>query len=182
VRVCGGASTQVTAASPQVTLDYKLARGAFGNVFKGTWLGTEVAVKQIDVWSLQDLEAFLDEASILAQLHHPNIVQLLGVCDSRNPQGGREMLLVMEFLQQGSLNEVLLDPAVELADARKLQMALDAARGMLYLHTLTPPVLHRDLKSPNLLVDQRFKAPPRPAPRGAARVQGRSARGGGACR
>jgi len=43
-------------------------------------------VKQIDVWSLQDLKEFLDEANILSQLHHPNIVQLLGICDSRTPQ------------------------------------------------------------------------------------------------
>ncbi|KAJ1489746.1 kinase-like domain-containing protein, partial [Baffinella frigidus] len=95
------------------------------------------------------------EILLITTLHHPNIVQLLGVCDSRNAQGGREMLLVMEYLQHGSLNEVLLDFNIALTDKRKQQMALDAAKGMLYLHTLLPPVLHRDLKSPNLLVDER---------------------------
>ncbi|EKX47066.1 hypothetical protein GUITHDRAFT_106982 [Guillardia theta CCMP2712] len=84
-----------------VTFTKKLARGAFGSVYKGTWLGTICAIKQIDVWSLQDLKEFLDEANILS-------------------------------------------------------MALQAAKGMLYLHSLRPPVLHRDLKSPNLLVQSDF--------------------------
>jgi len=139
-----------------VTFTKKLARGAFGSVYKGTWLGTVCAIKQIDVWSLQDLREFLDEANILSKLHHPNIVQLLGVCDSRTPQGGREMLIVMEFLSRGSLTDVLQDPAVDLPDGLKRNMALQAAKGMLYLHSLRPPVLHRDLKSPNLLVQSDF--------------------------
>ena len=140
-----------------VVLAHKIARGAFGNVYKATWLGAECAVKQIDVWSLQDLTEFLDEAHLLSQLHHPNIVQLLGICDSSSPQGGQEMLLVMEYMARGSLSDVLGDASISLPPKQKASMALEAARGMLYLHTLKPPVLHRDLKSPNLLVDANFR-------------------------
>ena len=57
-----------------------------------------------------------------------------------------EMLIVMDYLERGSLAEVLQDSSLQLDAQVKRTMALDAARGMLYLHSLSPPVLHRDLK------------------------------------
>jgi hypothetical protein len=136
-----------------LVLTAKIARGAFGNVYKGDWLGTVCAVKQIDVWSLQDLREFESEAALLSELHHPNIVQLLGICRHQSSTGCQEMLIVMDYMEKGSLGDVLIDKESELSWKTRRQMALDAARGMRYLHSLTPSVLHRDLKSPNLLVD-----------------------------
>jgi len=64
------------------------------------------------------------------------------------------LCIITQFCARGSLADLLLDPAVEMDFARKLKFALDAARGMLYLHTSNPVILHRDLKSDNLLVSQ----------------------------
>ena len=64
---------------------------------------------------------------------------------------------MMEYMERGSLSDVLNDKAIPLSAALRSRMALEAARGMLYLHTLKPPVLHRDLKSPNLLVDHQYR-------------------------
>ncbi|PRW33836.1 Serine threonine- kinase CTR1 [Chlorella sorokiniana] len=142
-------------------------RRIFSEVYLADWLTTQVAVKVLLVGQvanasdaqralslsmpiMQRLEA---EASLLASLRHPHIVQFVAIC--RDPP-----CIVTEFCAHGSLAEVLAkarsDPAMaaHLTWARRLAMAADAAAGMLYLHTRTPsPVVHRDLKSPNLLVD-----------------------------
>ena len=60
-------------------------------------------------------------------------------------------------MARGSLSDVLNDRAIAMSALMRSRMALEAARGMLYLHSLKPPVLHRDLKSPNLLVDHQFR-------------------------
>jgi serine/threonine protein kinase len=93
----------------------------------------------------------LQEAGIMVTLRHPNIVSFIGV--TLSPPA-----VVMEFCALSSAADVLerarRDPAkaAELTWERRLAMATDAAQGMLYLHSRSPPVIHRDLKSPNLLV------------------------------
>jgi serine/threonine protein kinase len=64
---------------------------------------------------------------------------------------GRDMCIVTEFIERGSLREVLKDTSIKLSLETILQMALNAAKGMNYLHTYNPPIIHRDLKSHNLL-------------------------------
>lgn len=83
-------------------------------------------------------------------LRHPNIVQFLGACLEKT-----NLCLVTEFMDKGSLN-VVLKKEPKLDWKTKLGIAIDSARGMLFLHLNTPPILHRDLKSLNLLVDQRY--------------------------
>ncbi|KAI7835872.1 hypothetical protein COHA_010220 [Chlorella ohadii] len=97
------------------------------------------------------------EAGVMAALHHPNCVQLMGIC--ADPAA-----IVTEYCPRGSLYDVLSaarrDPAAarQLTWARRLHLAMGAAQGMLHLHTRTPPVLHRDVKSPNILVDAAWRA------------------------
>ncbi|KAL4430022.1 hypothetical protein ABPG77_004392 [Micractinium sp. CCAP 211/92] len=97
-----------------------------------------------------------EEASLLASLRHPCVVQFMGVC--RAPP-----CIITEYCPKGNLTSVLMaakrDAALsaELTWRRRLGMALDAARGMVYLHTRSPPIIHRDLKSPNLLVDDSYR-------------------------
>ncbi|EFN51109.1 hypothetical protein CHLNCDRAFT_13183, partial [Chlorella variabilis] len=93
------------------------------------------------------------EADLMFSLRHPNCVQLMGTCLA-------PPCLVTEYCQRGSLADCLRearrhrDAADCLTWHRRLLMALDAAKGMLYLHSYQPPIVHRDLKSPNLLVDK----------------------------
>lgn len=84
----------------------------------------------------------------MARMRHPNIVSFMGLC-------AMPPCILTEYCPRGSVFDVLRRPAAtaELTWHRRLGMALDAARGLLYLHTLQPPVVHRDVKSPNLLVD-----------------------------
>jgi serine/threonine protein kinase len=93
---------------------------------------------------------------MMASLRHPSIVMYLGVC--LDPPA-----VVTEYCARGSLADVLkrarTSPllAAQLDWARRLNMALDAAKGMLYLHSCAPPIIHRDLKSANLLVDRHWR-------------------------
>ncbi|GAB4823440.1 hypothetical protein N2152v2_010486 [Parachlorella kessleri] len=147
----------------------KVGQGSFGSVYSAKWHHeTPVAVKLLyDPANLahaavgaagpalslsnpvfQDLQK---EAGMLASLRHPNIVSFYGVCPS-------PPALVTEYCDRGSLYDVLRiaraspEKAAELTFTRRLAMALDAAKGMVYLHSHEPPILHRDLKSPNLCV------------------------------
>lgn len=104
-------------------------------------------------WDDQLLRSLWKEVDILSTLRHPNVVLFLGVCL-------QPACVVTEYCPLGSLFDVLgkarQDPsfAERLTWARRLLMALDAAKGMLYLHSHKPTILHRDLKSPNLFVDK----------------------------
>jgi hypothetical protein len=99
------------------------------------------------------LRRLQEEASLMASLLHPNVVQFLGTCTS-------PPCIVSEYCERGSLADLIqlanrCPPiASQLTWERRLQMALEAAQGMLFLHNHKPQVIHRDLKSPNLLVDQ----------------------------
>ena len=92
----------------------------------------------------------------MASMRHPNVVMYLGVCL-------QPPCVVTEYCARGSLNDVFkrarATPALaaQLDWGRRLNMVLDAAKGMMYLHSSEPPVIHRDLKSPNLLVDKHWR-------------------------
>ncbi|KAE9039997.1 hypothetical protein PR002_g5184 [Phytophthora rubi] len=136
-----------------VAIGRVIGEGAFGKVFKASWKGRDVAVK---VLVRQNLSAdvvreFETEVKIMSFLHHPNICMLLGACLAPESRA-----LVIELVEQGSLWAVLRTRRRQLTDEMRARFVLDTARGMSYLHHFELPILHRDMKSPNLLVERDF--------------------------
>ncbi|XP_024392119.1 probable LRR receptor-like serine/threonine-protein kinase At4g20450 [Physcomitrium patens] len=126
-----------------------VGHGSFGVVYKGTLENkTHVAVKILAATSKQgDLE-FYNEVELLSKLNHINLVKLLGCC-----QENRKRVLVYEYAEEGCLYEYLHGGRPSLDWKTRLRIALDSARGIEYLHFgCTPRIIHRDIKSRNILV------------------------------
>ncbi|KAI5660905.1 hypothetical protein M9H77_20228 [Catharanthus roseus] len=133
-----------------------IGEGGFGCVYKGRLeSGIIVAIKQLNLEGLQGNQEFIVEVLMLSLLHHPNLVNLIGYCTD-----GDQRLLVYEYMPLGSLENHLfdLDPGMEpLSWSTRLKIAVGAARGLQYLHcSANPPVIYRDLKSSNILLDNEF--------------------------
>lgn len=135
-----------------ITVIEKIGSGSFGTVYKGTWMGVDVAVKKLEASPMApaDYRNFLYEVELMSNLRHPNILSLLGAC--LEPPN---LCYVAELVKQGSLDRVLkLYPHLDWKI--RLNMALECAKGLMYLHRQRPPIMHRDLKSLNILVDENF--------------------------
>ncbi|KAL3839763.1 hypothetical protein ACJIZ3_024354 [Penstemon smallii] len=136
-------------------LKEEIGAGSFGTVHRAEWNGCEVAVKILMGQDLHadQFEEFLQEVSIMKSLRHPNIVLFMGVV-TEPPN----LSIVTEYLSRGSLFRLLHKTGAKeaLDERRRLSMAYDIAKGMNYLHKHNPPIVHRDLKSPNLLVDRNY--------------------------
>ncbi|CAI9779060.1 unnamed protein product [Fraxinus pennsylvanica] len=129
-----------------------LGFGGFGRVYKGTLRNprTEVAVKRISHESRQGVREFLSEISSIGRLRHRNLVQLLGWC-----RRGADLLLVYDFMPNGSLDKLLFDnPKSILNWEQRFKIVKGVASGLLYLHEgYEQIVIHRDVKASNVLLD-----------------------------
>ncbi|KAK6163642.1 hypothetical protein DH2020_000506 [Rehmannia glutinosa] len=149
----------------KVTNDFarenELGRGGFGVVYKGELEnGMKLAVKRMESGEIGNkaLDEFQTEISVLSKVRHRHLVSLLGYSAE-----GNERLLVYEYMPQGALSRHLfrwkslnLEPV---SWTRRLNIALDVARGVEYLHSLAhQSFIHRDLKSANILLDDDFRA------------------------
>ncbi|XP_049391285.1 probable serine/threonine-protein kinase PBL21 [Solanum stenotomum] len=133
-----------------------LGEGGFGSVYKGRLeSGLVVAIKQLNLDGLQGHQEFIVEVLMLSLLHHKNLVNLIGYCTD-----GDQRLLVYEFMPMGSLENHLFDlerGKKPLSWSTRLKIASGAAHGLEYLHCeANPPVIYRDLKSSNILLDNDF--------------------------
>ncbi|EAY86023.1 hypothetical protein OsI_07384 [Oryza sativa Indica Group] len=134
-----------------------LGEGGFGRVYKGRLesTGQVVAIKQLNRDGLQGNREFLVEVLMLSLLHHQNLVNLIGYCAD-----GDQRLLVYEYMHFGSLEDHLHDlpPDKEALDWNtRMKIAAGAAKGLEYLHDkANPPVIYRDFKSSNILLDESF--------------------------
>jgi len=139
-----------------------LGRGAFGEVRATTWRSTPVAVKMLHADLVSQAAAltgrptaaagFRDECLLMADLQHPNLVQFLG--GSWDVDSG-EMCLVLELCRGGSLADLLEGPVEPLGWVEQRHpIVLGIARGMVYLHSQSPPIIHRDIKPANVLLDE----------------------------
>nr|GMD53226.1 calcium/calmodulin-regulated receptor-like kinase 1 [Ipomoea batatas] len=133
-----------------------IGQGAYGPVYKAQLsTGESVAVKVLAMDSKQGEKEFQTEVVLLGRLHHRNLVNLLGYCAEK----GQNMLIYV-YMSKGSLASHLYDDKLEpLSWDLRAQIALDVARGLEYLHDgAVPPVVHRDIKSSNILLDQSMRA------------------------
>ncbi|CAI9755946.1 unnamed protein product [Fraxinus pennsylvanica] len=147
----------------------KIGTGSFGSVYRGTLDdGREVAVKRAEAscsssyggfakHSQDDKgNAFLNELEFLSRLNHKNLVRLLGYCEDSN-----ELVLIYEYMNNGTLHDHLhkLQTSPFMSWSTRIKVALDAARGVEYLHEYAvPPIIHRDIKSSNILLDTTWTA------------------------
>ena len=126
----------------------RVGTGAFGDVLKASYQGTDVAVKRLrlDPSQPQAAEDFRRELRVLCGLRHRHVVQFLGACTT-----GPDLCLVMDFCGFGSLYGVLHNRRQNITAAHVLRWMADTCRGMMYLHSRS--IIHRDVKSGNLLLD-----------------------------
>ncbi|EOX91883.1 Concanavalin A-like lectin protein kinase family protein [Theobroma cacao] len=134
----------------------KLGEGGFGGVYKGLLSdsNTEVAVKRVSRGSKQGKKEYISEVKIISRLRHRNLVQLLGWCHEKG-----ELLLVYEFLPNGSLDSHLFGGKIMLTWTVRHKIALGLASALLYLHEEWEQcVVHRDIKCSNVMLDSNFNA------------------------
>ncbi|XP_057955146.1 putative serine/threonine-protein kinase-like protein CCR3 [Malania oleifera] len=159
--------SELAAATDDFSPANKIGGGSFGTVYRGTLAGgREVAIKRGEMSSrrkkFQDKEsAFDSELALLSRLHHKHLVSLVGFCHENE-----ERLLVYEFMSNGALHDHLhskqiIDKTCSILNSWKMRIkiALDAARGIEYLHNYAvPTIIHRDIKSSNILLDANWTA------------------------
>ncbi|KAL6139970.1 hypothetical protein ACLB2K_058271 [Fragaria x ananassa] len=133
-----------------------LGEGGFGCVYKGILEdGREVAVKQLKIGGGQGEREFRAEVEIISRVHHRHLVSLVGYCISDH-----QRLLVYDFVQNDTLHYHLHGKDMPVMDwATRVKVAAGAARGIAYLHEdCHPRIIHRDIKSSNILLDSNFEA------------------------
>ncbi|ORZ38999.1 kinase-like domain-containing protein [Catenaria anguillulae PL171] len=133
----------------RLCFEEQIGRGGFGVVYKGTYQGEPVAIKQLDVDRLGPvaLKEFKNEIDVLSRITSRYIPRLYGICTEQ----GR-YCIVMEFMPRGNLSEVLRDTDIDLPWSLRYRMALESARAMQLLYA--NGIQHRDFKSLNVLLDE----------------------------
>jgi LIM domain kinase 1 len=129
----------------------QIGGGNFGQVSKGTYFGTEVAIKQLLDVDDKDMHKYIErEMATLRDMRHPNVVQFMGL--SRNVT---DVYIITEYIGGGDLRKILKDEAIPMPWLLRSRIATDVAYAMTFLHS--KGLIHRDLKSNNLLVGDNWK-------------------------
>ncbi|XP_031130267.1 probable serine/threonine-protein kinase PBL15 [Ipomoea triloba] len=160
--LCDFQLSELRAITQNFSSNFLLGEGGFGKVHKGYvdenmragLKAQPVAVKLLDIEGLQGHREWLAEVIFLGQLRHPNLVRLIGYCCE-----DEERLLVYEFMPRGSLeNHLFKRLSLSLPWGTRLKIAIGAAKGLAFLHGAEKPVIYRDFKTSNILLDSDFNA------------------------
>ncbi|KAJ3696078.1 hypothetical protein LUZ60_001455 [Juncus effusus] len=147
---------ELAVATKYFTEAGKLGQGGFGAVYKGYLkdIKLDVAIKRVAKGSQQGRKEYISEVKIISQLRHRNLVRLVGWCHERN-----DFLLVYELMPNGSLDTHLYGKGILLSWPVRYKIALGIASAILYLHEESENiVVHRDIKSSNVMLDSAFNA------------------------
>ncbi|CAJ1961370.1 unnamed protein product [Sphenostylis stenocarpa] len=147
---------ELVSATNNFAESQKIGQGGFGGVYKGYLkdLNSNVAVKRISRESKQGEKEYASEVKIISKLRHRNLVQLIGWCHMK-----KDLLLISEFMENGSLDSHLYRGKSILTWQMRYNIAMDLALAVLYLHEEWEQcVLHRDIKSSNIMLDSSFNA------------------------
>ncbi|MCO5568208.1 hypothetical protein L7F22_021904 [Adiantum nelumboides] len=140
---------ELSDATNNFSIANKIGQGGYGSVYFGQIHGQSLAIKMMN---MQATKEFLAEMKVLTRVHHTNLVRLVGFCTHES------LFLVYEYVENGTLSQHLKG-STPLSWEARIQVALDAARGLEYIHEhTTPTYIHRDIKSANILLDNNFRA------------------------
>ncbi|KAD6454271.1 hypothetical protein E3N88_08977 [Mikania micrantha] len=137
---------ELSAATNDFSLANKIGQGGFGSVYYAELKGEKTAIKKMDMKASRQ---FLAELKVLTHTHHLNLVRLIGYCVEGS------LFLVYEYIENGNLSQHLHGSERAFPWSTRIQVALDAAKGLEYIHEHTVPVyVHCDIKSANILIDK----------------------------
>ncbi|KAJ4744690.1 Protein kinase superfamily protein [Rhynchospora pubera] len=157
---------ELKSATKNFSRSFMVGEGGFGCVYRGTIRNSEdpatrieIAVKQLNRKGLQGHKEWLNEVNVLGVVEHPNLVKLIGYC-ADDDERGIQRLLVYEFMPNRSVDDHLsARSSATLSWPMRLRVALDAARGLTYLHEeMDFQIIFRDLKTSNILLDENWNA------------------------
>ncbi|KAL3509847.1 hypothetical protein ACH5RR_029248 [Cinchona calisaya] len=142
---------ELAKATNDFSLANKIGEGGFGSVYYAELRGEKAAIKKME---MQETREFVAELKVLTNVHHLNLVRLIGYCVEGS------LFLVYEYIDNGNLSQHLRGSGrIPVSWSTRVQIALDSARGLEYIHEHTVPVyIHRDIKSSNILIDRNFHA------------------------
>ncbi|XP_058195612.1 leucine-rich repeat receptor protein kinase EMS1-like [Rhododendron vialii] len=150
---------ELVKATRNFSPDLIIGDGSFGLVYKARLPNATVAVKKLSPDAFQGFREFQAEMETLSKLRHPNIVTILGYCAT-----GSDRVLIYEYIEKGSLDQWLLDTTSEAARLRlplswetRVNITRGVASGLAHMHNLETPIIHRDIKASNVLLDNVFE-------------------------
>lgn len=143
----------VRISSTDFQIEEEIGKGNYGTVFKGSWLGSLVAIKKLPLskkGKQTQLNMIKGEIEILSRLRHPNLIQIMAYCIENT-----KAMILMEFIEGSNLEDLIFPdekPKIDLTEEFKLSVLLQISRGLAYLHGQKPPIIHQDIKPSNILV------------------------------